>query len=157
MASLLAIVGSIAFILVVFVLPVWEFYRVRGLEQDSNAAPTSGSARLKLIGIVVAIVAVSLGYKLIVLGHLEQTSALFIGLPGVLATLVVVLAKPKTVTGMLCMVTAIALLISGIFLSEGFMFLDKHGRRFANAAPTALPIRSAPAAARPARTEFMPM
>lgn len=111
----------LAFVLIVFILPVWEFYRVRELEQNSDAVPTSSKARLSLAWVVLAIVAASIGYKLLVMLRLEQTSALFVGLPGLLAILVVLLAKPKSATGMLCMATSVALLISGIFLGEGFI------------------------------------
>ncbi|HZR57888.1 MAG TPA: hypothetical protein VFA74_13520 [Terriglobales bacterium] len=89
-------------------------------EREHNE-DSSRESRIALIGIILAIAVASFAYRWLVGHHLEQTSALFIGLPTTLAIIVVLAGRPKSATGMACMVTALALLISGIFLGEGFV------------------------------------
>jgi len=89
--------------------------------EGEDEMPRSGKAKWALGGLVLAVGVASFMYRLLVLHKLEQTSALFIGLPVVLAILVILFVQPKSATGMLCMATTIALLVSGIFLGEGFI------------------------------------
>ena len=78
-------------------------------------------ARLGMTAIILAVTVACVFYRWLVLHRLEQTSALFIGIPALLAILTTIFARPKSATGMLFAVTAIALLVSGIFLGEGFI------------------------------------
>lgn len=78
-------------------------------------------ARVVLVSAIIALVLGSIGYRLLVSNHLEQTSALFIGLPAVLAIAVALTAKAKTTTGMMIKIMTLALLMSGILLGEGFI------------------------------------
>lgn len=103
-------------------LPIRLFQKVRGWEQDAEAAPrTSLKAKLALAGVLVALGVAAIAYQLLVQHHLEQTAALFIGLPVLLSTLLVVLTNPRSATGIACKGTAVALLMSGLFLGEGFI------------------------------------
>ncbi len=77
--------------------------------------------RWQLIGIIAAVTAASLVYRALYAGGLEQTSAMFIGLPAFLALLLVVVGRPQTSMGVAMMATTLALLISGIILSEGMV------------------------------------
>jgi hypothetical protein len=79
------------------------------------------TARLRVVGIIAAITIASFFYRWLMLHRLEQTSALFIGIPALLAILMTLFSRPRSATGMICMVMAIALLVSGIFLGEGFV------------------------------------
>jgi len=63
----------------------------------------------------------SLGYRFLVLHRLEQTSALFIGLPAVLAILLAFTRPPKSATGVILKLMTVLLLLSGILLGEGFI------------------------------------
>lgn len=92
-------------------------------ERDGAVGARDGAmtARLRVVGVIAIVAAASLLYRWLVWHRLEQTSALFIGIPAFLAALVALLSRPKTATGMICTVTAIALLVSGVFLGEGFI------------------------------------
>lgn len=78
-------------------------------------------ARWTLASIIIALAAGSIVYRLLVNNHLEQTSALFIGLPAILAILVAHTSKAKSATGMIIKAMTLALLMSGILLGEGFI------------------------------------
>ena len=74
-----------------------------------------------LIATILALTTSSLMYRILVLGALEQTSALFIGLPAVLALFVALLPPGRSYTGILLKVTTLLLLLSGVLLAEGFI------------------------------------
>src|SRR3954467_13392749 len=78
-------------------------------------------SQISVIAIIIAIAAAGTAYRLLVFKHLEQSSALFIGLPSIIAILLTLTPRPKSVTGMICKVMAIALLMSGPVLGEGFI------------------------------------
>jgi hypothetical protein len=72
----------------------------------------------------LVILAVSVGsvmYRLIVGARLEQTAALFVGIPAVLAILLAMMPKAKTVKGGIMKGLTLALLLSGPILGEGFI------------------------------------
>ncbi len=77
--------------------------------------------RRELIGIVLALAGASMLYRILHLGRLEQTSALFIGLPAFLAVVLVSVARPRSTMGVVLTATTLALLLSGIVLGEGFI------------------------------------
>jgi len=129
-SGLFTIVLMVLFIGIVFILPVYQFFVVKDREAAASDSHEARKSRILLTGIIVALAASCLAYKILVAHHLEQTSALFIGLPALLAILVVLFAKPKTATGMLCMATLTALLMSGIFLGEGFVCITAIGSKF---------------------------
>lgn len=86
---------------------------------DDEGAATR--ARWILVSIIIALATGSVVYRLLVANRLEQTSALFIGLPAILAILVAMTGKSKSATGMIMNVMTLALLMSGILLGEGFI------------------------------------
>jgi len=63
----------------------------------------------------------SFGYRALVLHKLEQTSALFIGLPAALALILAFTPRTRSVTGMILKIMTLLLLLSGIVLGEGFI------------------------------------
>ncbi len=115
----------IMFLIVIFAgvmaLLIWEVQVVHRFETTPDGSPNPRSAKAILIAVILAIAAATLAYKALVAGHLEQTAALFIGLPALIAIIIVAFGRPRSMTGLLCMVTALALLISGMFLGEGFI------------------------------------
>lgn len=70
---------------------------------------------------ILAITAAVILYRILVSNHLEQTSALFIGIPSTLAIILALVPRPRSIIGIICNAMAIALLISGILLGEGFI------------------------------------
>ncbi len=77
--------------------------------------------KLTLIILIFAMATGVILYRLLVSHNLGQTAALFIGLPTLLAIVVVSMPRAKSVTGILLKGITIFLLISGIFLGEGFL------------------------------------
>ncbi|MCA8924113.1 MAG: hypothetical protein KDD82_20045 [Planctomycetes bacterium] len=83
--------------------------------------PARAGARAALIALVFGLTLFSVGYRVLVAGGLEQTAALFIGLPALLASVLAFTPRPRSVTGMALKGTTLALLLSGIALGEGFI------------------------------------
>src|SRR3954471_13617893 len=88
---------------------------------DNQQAGGMRQSQITVIAIIIAIAAAGTAYRLLVFKHLEQSSALFIGLPSLIAILLTLTPRPKSVTGMICKVMAIALLMSAPLLGEGFI------------------------------------
>lgn len=82
---------------------------------------SSRSARLTLLGAVLALALGSIFYRVLVFGALEQTAALFIGLPTLLAAVVAMLPPARSYTGTMLKVMTLMLLLSGVLLAEGFI------------------------------------
>ncbi len=77
-------------------------------------------ATLYLIVLVIAIA--SIAFRLLGDNSLEQTSLLFIGIPTLITILIIRYSKkPKSAYGVAFLTITIFLLISGIFLGEGFV------------------------------------
>ena len=79
------------------------------------------AAQWTLVAIIVACAVGSLVYRLLVHQHLEQTAALFIGIPSVLAIVVALQPAAQTVTGTIIKGVTLALLIVAPLLGEGFI------------------------------------
>lgn len=75
----------------------------------------------KLVTIIIALTIAGTLYHALVRNKLEQTAALFIGLPAVLAIALALSPSAKSATGLIMKTTTIALLMSGPILGEGFI------------------------------------
>lgn len=75
----------------------------------------------RLVGLIMALALGSVAYRLLVAGKLEQTSALFIGLPTLLALALALAPRAKSPMGIVMKGLTIGLLLSGIVLGEGFI------------------------------------
>jgi hypothetical protein len=69
----------------------------------------------------ISLALASLLYRLLVLGHKEQTAMMFIGLPTALALLIAWLPSAKSATGMIVKGITLFLLLLGILIIEGFI------------------------------------
>jgi hypothetical protein len=76
--------------------------------------------RAWLIAIAGAVVA-SVWYRVTVFERLEQTSALFIGIPALIAAICVLTPKPASATGTAVKAVTLFIGISGVFLGEGLI------------------------------------
>jgi hypothetical protein len=74
-----------------------------------------------LAALILALAAGGVLYRLLVMKKLEQTSALFIGLPAVLAIILALTPRATSATGTIVKGLTIALLMSGPILGEGFI------------------------------------
>jgi hypothetical protein len=85
---------------------------------DRQWWPPSGS-QWALAGVVVALAAAALVYRAAQGTGLADTAVLFVGLPAVLALVVALTPKARSVTGMAMKATTIGLLLSMFFFGEG--------------------------------------
>lgn len=86
-----------------------------------NPTPGLSRSQWNLIFVILAVTFASIFFRVLKWRQLEHTSLLFIGIPAILAIIVAFAPKAKTVTGAIVKAITIALLISGIFLGEGFI------------------------------------
>ncbi len=89
--------------------------------KQATKAGLLSSAQQRLSIIILIMFVCSVAYRLLVWGGLEQSVALFLGIPTLLSLIVVLSPKSENVTGMILRGITIALLMSGILLGEGFI------------------------------------
>jgi len=140
--------GSLAFLIVLAPLAWLIAYFLAKAEdkpprpvtrvQTSGAAPTIGTApvpppavnpvleaerlrrrKLALLAIVLSFTIVSLAGRMIYARRLETTSLMFIGIPTLLATLLVLTVRPKSAMGIAMTGITFVLLLSAIVFGEG--------------------------------------
>jgi hypothetical protein len=78
-------------------------------------------AQIRLAALVAGIAAASIVYRVVYLGGVDQTAALFVGLPGALAVVVALTPRAGSATGMAIKATTILLLVAGPLYGEGFV------------------------------------
>lgn len=69
----------------------------------------------------LAVAAVSILYRVLVLGQREQSALMFIGLPLLLAIFLSLTPRPKSATGMIMKGMSLSLLLFGVLLIEGII------------------------------------
>jgi hypothetical protein len=90
--------------------------------ERSIAGPAAGrSARVTVAAVIAAVACASAAYRLIFSHGLQQTAALFIGLPALLAIVVVLAVSPRSAVGVACKAVTVGLLVSLLFLGEGIL------------------------------------
>jgi hypothetical protein len=104
------------------VLIAWAIGRERRQppgDGHTELAPTR--ARITITAIIVAVTIASLAYRVILGAGLQQTAALFVGIPALLAIAVVFLVSPRSATGVACKAVTVGMLVSVVALGEGFL------------------------------------
>ena len=81
----------------------------------------SSAATWTYISIIIVLSIAGIVYRALVLHHLEQSAALFIGLPALMGVLLALAPRPKSLTGMIMRMMTLGLLLSGPVLGEGFI------------------------------------
>jgi hypothetical protein len=89
--------------------------------EDEAARTARRQARVTVTAIIGAAAFGSASYQVILGRGLEQTAALFIGIPSILAIVVVYAVSPRSATGVACKAVTIGLLVSLLFLGEGML------------------------------------
>src|SRR6266508_3359963 len=79
------------------------------------------AAQWGLVGVILSLTLAMLVYRWLHSERLDQSAALFIGLPAILAVALTLTPKAKSATGMIMKGMTIALLMSGPVLKEGFV------------------------------------
>jgi hypothetical protein len=98
----------------------------RNTSETWSTEPADGSAaairaRAALAALIAAVAAAVIAYRMIAGQGLQQTAALFVGIPAFLAMVVVFIASPRTATGVACKAVTVGLLVSLLFLGEGLL------------------------------------
>ncbi|HVD93195.1 MAG TPA: SRPBCC family protein [Vicinamibacterales bacterium] len=95
----------------------------RFAEDDDERERNAGArrARVAVAALIAAVAIASLAYRVLVAHNLQQTAALFTGIPTILAMVVVFAGSPRTATGVACKAVTIGLLVSLLFLGEGML------------------------------------
>ena len=91
------------------------------LDKPGADAERARAARVGVAAIVVSVAVASGLYRLLVQHQLQQTSALFVGLPAIIAIVVVLAVSPRTAVGVAVKAVTVGLLISLMFLGEGIL------------------------------------
>ena len=88
---------------------------------DQQQSDSANGSRIALAAIILAVALASIAFRLFVMHRLEQTAALFIGIPTLLAIVVVVVVSPRSATGVAVKAATVGLLVSLLFLGEGIL------------------------------------
>ncbi|MEU7856058.1 hypothetical protein [Nonomuraea sp. NPDC049141] len=80
-------------------------------------------ARRTLAGVLGALFAAMLLYRVLHEGHLEQTALFYVGIPAVIAITVALTARARSTTGMVMASITVALALAGPLLGEGIVCL----------------------------------
>jgi hypothetical protein len=103
-------------------LVTWAVAGQRNVTSDVDLGFAAGSnARVTMAATIVAVAMGSIFYRLVVAHNLQQTAALFIGVPALLAIVVVFFVSPRSAVGVACKAVTIGLLVSMLFLWEGVL------------------------------------
>jgi hypothetical protein len=78
-------------------------------------------ARVTAAALIAAVAVAAVVFRVLVAGGLQQTAALFVGIPALLAILVVFAVSPRSATGVACKAVTVGLLVSMLFLQEGML------------------------------------
>ena len=92
----------------------------RGAVDRQNALIAS-RAKMGAAALVIAVAVASITYRLLIFGRLQQTAALFVGIPAVIAIVVVYGVSPRSAVGVACKAVTVGLLLSLVLLQEGFL------------------------------------
>jgi hypothetical protein len=92
------------------------------MSPSEHGESSTRRSKLRSFGFVlIALVAASLGFRLLTGIGLQHTSLVFIGIPAVLAWIMVSAGPATTATGSVMRTTTLALLVSWILLGEAFV------------------------------------
>lgn len=87
-------------------------------EEQSSA---EFKARVAWVTLVIAVLAGSVVFRVLIWRELEHTSLVFIGIPAVMAIIVALMPNPTSATGLIVKVMSLALLILGVLFGEAFV------------------------------------
>ncbi|WP_248963742.1 hypothetical protein [Sphaerisporangium perillae] len=80
-------------------------------------------SRRILAGVLAALFAAMLAYKVLHTGELEQTAVFYVGIPAVIAITIALTTRPRSATGLIMATITIGLALAGPLLGEGIVCL----------------------------------
>jgi hypothetical protein len=101
--------------------------REKGQVEGSEGSLVTDERRRKraqrtLAGVLAALFAAILMYKVLHAGHLEQTAVFYVGIPAVIA-ITIAFSRPRSTTGLIMSTITIGLALAGPLLGEGIVCL----------------------------------
>ena len=103
----------------VLLLGAWMIFWARpGNPDDAAVRASQHRARMSVVGVIGLLAAASVAFRLMTNTGLEQTAALFIGIPALLACAALFIPT-ATAVGVACKAVTVGMLISLVFLGEG--------------------------------------
>lgn len=90
-------------------------------DEESDQSATANKSRVALAALIAAVAVATVAFRWISGSGLQQSAALFIGIPALLAIVAVFSPTPRSATGVACKAVTIGLLTSLIFLGEGML------------------------------------
>ena len=104
-------------------LATWGLARAAStpVDEEPEGGPRGRRARVATAAIVVAVAAAALAFRAIRAGGLHQTAMLFVGIPTLLAVIVVLAVSARSAVGVACKAVTVGLLVSLLFLGEGML------------------------------------
>ena len=99
----------------------WAIARRRDGDEEIDDTPAGQRARYTLAVAIAAVAGAVLLYKVLEGGRQMQTALLFVGIPALIAIIVTLGVSARTATGVACKAVTVGLLVSLIFLGEGFL------------------------------------
>ena len=102
-------------------LIVWSLTSERAEPESKPTPGTTFRARGAVAAIIAAVAIAVVAYKEIFAHQLQQTAALFMGIPALLAIVVVLFVSPRSAKGVACKAVTVGLLVSLVFLGEGML------------------------------------
>jgi hypothetical protein len=91
------------------------------MSQIEESPRTITKAQWSLVALIVAFTLASILYRVLIYKHLEHSSAMFVGIPAVLAIVLALAPKAETATGGILKGITLALLIPAPLLGEGYV------------------------------------
>jgi len=88
---------------------------------DPDQRTAAHRARAALAAIVLAVAAGAFVYRLTLVSELQQTAALFVGVPALIAIVVIFAISPRSAVGVACKAVTVGLLVSMLLLQEGML------------------------------------
>jgi hypothetical protein len=95
-------------------------------EEPTGAAGGGGrlsKAQKQLVGFILVLAVVNIAYRLVYASGAQQTAALYVGVPSILAIGLALLPRSRSATGALLRGSTLAVLIAGVVLPEGLLCL----------------------------------
>jgi hypothetical protein len=116
-------VGFAWFVWIPAFMVAWALAREKAANPpaDPDQRTASQRARAALAAIVVAVAVGAFAYRLTLVSELQQTAALFVGVPALIAIVVIFAISPRSAVGVACKAVTVGLLISMLLLQEGML------------------------------------
>jgi hypothetical protein len=102
-------------------LVAWTLNSDRSEQDAPQDALMATNAKITAAAIIAMVAVAAFLFRMLSTTTLQQSAALFVGLPAVLAIAAVFSPTPRSATGVACKAVTIGLLVSLIFLGEGML------------------------------------